>query len=362
MAERDRAAVGVHVPRIVGEPELAQHCERLGGEGLVQLDHIQLCERKPREREHLARRRHGSHPHDARLDPGGGRRDDAGARGEAPAPHGALRGDEQRAGAVVDTRGIAGRHRAVGAKGCRERGELLERRLRSRMLIACHDERRLALALRNLHRHELAREEAAPGSRRRALLTAQREAVLIRARDVELRGDVLAGLRHGVDAEAFLQARIDETPADGGVEDLGVAAEGTVRLRHHEWRARHRFDAPGDRELHLAGTDRAGGDRHRIEPGAAEAIDRGPRHRYRQSREQPRHASDVAVVLARLVGAAEEHLLDCGRIERRLALEERRDGDRRQVIGAHRCERTAVAPDRRADRLADEGLGRAVWC
>ena len=40
MAERDRAAVGVHVRRVVGKAELAQHRQALGGEGLVQFDHV----------------------------------------------------------------------------------------------------------------------------------------------------------------------------------------------------------------------------------------------------------------------------------------------------------------------------------
>ena len=42
MAERDGAALRVHVRRIVGDPELAQHGERLGGERLVELDEIDV--------------------------------------------------------------------------------------------------------------------------------------------------------------------------------------------------------------------------------------------------------------------------------------------------------------------------------
>ena len=82
-----------------------------------------------------------------------------------------------------------------------------------------HQQRR-ALLLRDLDRHELVREEAACRRRRGALLAAQREAVLVGARDVELRGDVLAGLGHRVDAVLLLQARVDEPPADRGVVDL----------------------------------------------------------------------------------------------------------------------------------------------
>ena len=42
MAERDRAAVGVHLRRVVGKAELAQHGEPLRGERLVQFDHVEV--------------------------------------------------------------------------------------------------------------------------------------------------------------------------------------------------------------------------------------------------------------------------------------------------------------------------------
>src|SRR4051794_39787183 len=41
VAEGDRAAVGVHVGRIVGDAELAENGEALGGEGFVELDHVE---------------------------------------------------------------------------------------------------------------------------------------------------------------------------------------------------------------------------------------------------------------------------------------------------------------------------------
>ena len=46
MAERDGAAVGVHVRRVVGEAELAQHREALRGEGFVQFDHVHVGDRQ----------------------------------------------------------------------------------------------------------------------------------------------------------------------------------------------------------------------------------------------------------------------------------------------------------------------------
>ena len=135
-----------------------------------------------------------------------------------------------------------------------------------------------------------------------------------------------------------------------------VAAEGAVGLRQHERRTRHGFDAAGHRQLYFAGADGARHARERVEPRAAQSVDGGTRYRHRQPREQRRHARDVAVVLARLVGAAEHHLLDRGRIEPGVALEERRQRDGGEVVGAHRGERTAVAPDGSTHRIADEGL------
>src|SRR2546430_10248799 len=103
------------------------------------------------------------------------------------------------------------------------------------MLVARHE--RLALGSRNLHRYQLRVIEASGIGVRGALLAAQRKAVLVGARDVELRGDVFAGLGHRVDAVALAHARVDEAPAEGRVMDLRAAAEGGVGLRQDEWRA-----------------------------------------------------------------------------------------------------------------------------
>ena len=72
----------------------------------------------------------------------------------------------------------------------------------------------------------------------------------------------------------------------------------------HEGRARHRFDAAGDGELDLAGADRARGGADRLHARGAQPVERRARHAVRQAGEQQRHARDVAVVLAGLVGAA----------------------------------------------------------
>ena len=92
----------------------------------------------------------------------------------------------------------------------------LQRRVRPRVLVGRDLERR-ALRSRDGDRDDLAGEQA--GGRRRAgpLLAAQREAILIRAGDAVLGGDVLGGLGHRVDAVSRLHPRVDEAPAERGV-------------------------------------------------------------------------------------------------------------------------------------------------
>src|SRR5262249_55439183 len=74
-----------------------------------------------------------------------------------------------------------------------------------------------------LHRHDLLGEIAARHRLGGALLRAQRQRILILASHLVVGGDVLAGLAHGVDAILRLHERIDEAPADGGVEHFGAA-------------------------------------------------------------------------------------------------------------------------------------------
>ena len=70
-----------------------------------------------------------------------------------------------------------------------------------------------------------------------------------------------------------------------------------------------------------------------------------PRDVDRQAGEQPCHARHVAVVLAGLVGAAEDHVLDQVRLHAG-SLHRGLDRQRREVVRADRGERAAVAADR----------------
>ncbi len=73
-----------------------------------------------------------------------------------------------------------------------------------------------------------------------------------------------------------------------------------------------------------------------------------------------RHAGDVAVVLAGLVGAAVDHVGDRGPVDLRVACHQGLDRDGAEVVGAHRRERAAVAAEGRADGVADEASCRCM--
>jgi hypothetical protein len=145
VAKRDRPAIGVHVLRVVRHAEGAQRGERLGREGLVQLDHIHLPDGEPEPVEHLARRFDRSDAHDAGFHPGGGHAEDA-RHGRQPMRLRRLPArDQKRRRTVVDARGIARRHgqlRAVDAAQLRQR---VGRGVGARVLVPV-DDQRIALA------------------------------------------------------------------------------------------------------------------------------------------------------------------------------------------------------------------------
>src|SRR6516225_8181924 len=85
-------------------------------------------------------------------------------------------------------------------------------------------------AARYLDRYNFLCEVAFGDRVRGPLLRAQGESVLVGARDLEFDCDVFCSIRHGIDAVLLFHQRVDETPADGGVENLRLAREGLVRL------------------------------------------------------------------------------------------------------------------------------------
>ena len=171
---------------------------------------------------------------------------------------------------------------------------------------------RPGLAARHLDRHDLLGEDSPTRMRLAgALLRAEREGVLVVARDLVVLGDVLAGLRHRIDAVLLLHQRIDEAPADGGVLDLGRCAENASGALPMTNGARVIDSTPPAmaKSISPARIARAAV-ADRVEAGRAQPVDGDAGHAIRQARQQQRHARDVAVVLAGLVGAAEDDLVE----------------------------------------------------
>src|SRR5262249_2951793 len=124
----------------------------------------------------------------------------------------------------------------------------------------------------------------------------------------------------------------------------------------------HALDPARDHELRLAAPDGARGRAHGVEAGSAQAVHGGSRNRLRKPGQQQRHARHVAVVLARLIHAAVDHVVDGGPVDRRVAPDQRLDRERGEIVGADGRQRAPIAPERSANGVANEYFGhRGPW-
>jgi hypothetical protein len=153
-----------------------------------------------------------------------------------------------------------------------------------------------------------------------------------------------------------LHQRVDEAPADGGVEDFRRAGEGFGGLALHEWRTGHGFDAAGNGEIDFTGADGAGAGADGIEAGGAKAVQRGAGNGIRQAGQQRGHAGDVAVVFTGLVGAAEIDFLDGSPIHAGIAVHQGFNGGGGEVVGANFGKGAAETADGGADGVANEDI------
>jgi hypothetical protein len=80
-----------------------------------------------------------------------------------------------------------------------------------------------------------------------------------------------------------------------------------------------------------------------------------PRHLNGVAGNEERHARDVTVVFAGLVGAAQDHIIDVGGVDAAASNDRFKHGGSK-VVGANASERAAVATEGGAQRLNDPGL------
>jgi hypothetical protein len=287
------------------------------------------------------------------ADAGVAPRGDAGHGAQAEVVRLGQAGDEERGGAVVERRAVAGGDAAAGLEDGLELGELLEGAVATDALVGGEAQRVLTFGLGDVDRDDLVVEPAIVLGGGGLLVAGEGPGVLIGAADVVAAGDVLGGDAERVDAVQALHRGVDHAPAEGGVEELGVAGEGLAGLGHDEGGAGHALDAASDVDLALADHDRLGGLEDGLHARAAQAVDGDAGDLNGDAGEEEGHAGDVAVVLAGLVGAAEIHvgeLLDGGPV----VFGERADHVRGEVVRAHRGQRPAEPADRRADSGDDD--------
>ena len=212
------------------------------------------------------------------------------------------------------------------------------------------------LSLRNGDRHDLVVEAAAFDRRDRPLVRPEREAVLEVTPNLPTLGDVFGRLAHRIRIVLLGELRVDEPPTQRRVIGLAVAAvERGFWLGHDIRRARHGLDAAGNEHVAVVGGDRVGRGVDRLETRTAQSVDGLAGHLDRQVGQQRGHPGDVAIVLAGLVGGAQDHVLDERRVDAG-SIDDRPNDRRRQVVRPNACERPAVAPDGGSDGLDDPGL------
>jgi hypothetical protein len=132
----------------------------------------------------------------------------------------------------------------------RQLGQHLQRRVAARRLVHLDD--RLALAALDGDRDDLLGQAALVGGRDRALVGAQRPAVEVEPRQLQL----VAHLG-GLDEHLLAGERVREPVVDHRVERLHVAhAVAEAGARQQVRRLRHRLHAAADADLDVARADR----------------------------------------------------------------------------------------------------------
>ncbi len=138
-------------------------------------------------------------------------------------------------------------------------------------------------------------------------------------------------------------------------EDPSVAAEGALGLVHDVGGAAHALDPAGDEDVALAAGDGLRRHDDGVQAAAAIALQDRACDLDRQPGEEPGMAPDAAAVLARLVGAADDHVLDLFRGERAL-FDDFGDDRGQHVVGPHPGERPGMAAEGGAQTVIEIGV------
>ena len=330
---------------IVGvDPPGVEAGQRLHRERLVELDRSDVGPADAGRGEGALGRLDRCDPEPLRLERGRTAARDPGERRDSD--RGVLRRDQERCRAVVERGRVAGGDRPVGTERGLEPGQGLGTRVGSDTLVAVQ-----AVA----RQHQVVVEAVRPGLGG-APVRRHGERVLPLPADPECVGQLLVALAQG-GGPLLRHPLVDQAPAESGRhQGLVAGREGTCRLRQHPRCPAHRLDPARDHDLGVAGLDETGRVHRRLEAASAEPVDGHAGDADRQTGQQDGHPADVAVVLARAVRAAEDHVGDPRRVDLGRAVEQAAHDRRREVVGPAAGEGAGVPAERRADPGVEEGM------
>ena len=162
-----------------------------------------------------------------------------------------------------------------------------------------------ALGVADDDRRDLRLEPAGVDGRDRPPMALERKGVLIDPAHVVVGGDAL-----GMSAHVAVLDRAPQPVEDGGVlYDPVAEAVAEARVRQEIRREIHALHATGDGDVRIARADLGGGQHDRLQPGAADPVDRRGAGRHGQAGAQGRLAGG-RLADARLEDLAHEDLVD----------------------------------------------------
>ncbi|MNS65827.1 hypothetical protein D3C72_990090 [compost metagenome] len=346
MAHGDRAALGVHALGVGLEHLEAGQGD--GGEGLVDLDHVQVGHGHVGLLERLLDGERGHGVQVGRLLADHRVADDRRQRLEAEFLGLLLAHEHQGGRAVVDAGGVAGGDQAVGAEGGLQLAELVGGGVRADRLVTADDDR-VGLALGHAHGHDLLGELAGLVGGVGELVAAGRPLVHGLTGHAELLGDVGA-----VDAHVDVVEGAPQAVVDHRVDQFAVAhAVAVAGLLEQVRRVGHALHAAGDEDLALAHALEGVGHGHGAQARGADLVDGQGRGGHGQTGGDRRLAGrDLAE--AGLQHGAHQDVVDGGAIDAG-ALDGLLDGHRAELDGGEVGQAAAQLAEGGAHGADDDG-------
>ena len=260
MAQRDGAAVDID--KIAVEAQLFLAGEILRREGFIDFNAFDVGKRASGDFQDAAYGRHRADAHDRGVNTGITPGHDA-----AEILPARLVRNNERGAAIDNAGGVAGGDGAILAEGRPQFSQSFHRGVSAAVIV--RGENLNALASGDFHWHDFILEITGRNRRRRRLLRAQREGVLLGAGNIELIREILRGLRHvkaALRVHQVFQQRINELRVAQPQSLAGAA--------HQEGGLRHRFHAARQHMTRLAEIDPLRRVDHGLQAGAAQPVDR----------------------------------------------------------------------------------------